>query len=121
MGRLISNILATCDSLPRSCSKHDLPENRKSKSPIGVIAALCSYSSFDIPSEMGRNQVVKDLAVLVGDEDKPNSHPTVYDLLIRDAAIGPDYFREQGQGVAMGKGEGEGKLFLGGGGESCSR
>ena len=65
---------------------------------------------------MGRKQVVKDLAVLVGDEDKPNSHPTVYDLLIRDAAIGPDYLREQGQGTTMGQANGEGELLFGGGG-----
>jgi len=36
---------------------------------------------------MVRNQVAKDLAVLVGDEEESNSHPAVYDLLMRDVSV----------------------------------
>jgi len=37
--------------------------------------------------EMGRNQVVEDLTFIPGDEEESNSHPAVYDLLMRDVSV----------------------------------
>ena len=51
---------------------------------------------------MGGNQVVKDHSVILGDEEESNSHPPVYDLLMRDVGVCPDHLREQGQGASMG-------------------
>ena len=60
---------------------------------------------------MGRYHLTEELTVVFRDLDKSNSHPPVYDLLIRDVDVGPNHLRVDRQGIAIGTVNGQTKVL----------